>query len=143
MLTQEQLDRYGITYDTAVPQDFSDRARVEADGQTWGNIVWGYSKYTMFGRPIALTEEGDRILDVLGDEPLDLGKYVLRDRAGVQVVDLRQPDTRSWIYALEPVQAVVVAYLQNEPTTAPPPELTFGRLTVACGDYCAFLKGKP
>jgi hypothetical protein len=62
-LTEQLLE--GITYDTALPQDWLDeivRITNEDYHEVLFSFVWVYEEGYIYGRPFALTELGNRVL---------------------------------------------------------------------------------
>ena len=47
----------GITYDTAMPQEWVDRCIQEHDFDPRGCVVWSYPKDSIFGLPLPLNQE--------------------------------------------------------------------------------------
>lgn len=52
------------SYDTALPQDWADDFHAATGAWPNGMIVWSYDGAGVFGRPVAVSDEGARLLAV-------------------------------------------------------------------------------
>lgn len=84
--------------DTALPQDWFDKALSLSGQSPLGHIVWSYEYDTIFGSPQSLTPEGDLILALmdlgspLTDEVHDDNRARLQNLIGNALRTLRQED---------------------------------------------------
>lgn len=58
------LDAAGITYDTALPQDWVNAVHAATGVHMWSIAVWTYPKNgSIFGEPVALTPEAAEAIE--------------------------------------------------------------------------------
>jgi len=60
--------RMGLkTYDTALPQEWVHEVEARTGVYPVGMFVWSYDKAVMFGEPVALTPDAQKLLDAYND----------------------------------------------------------------------------
>ena len=65
VMSEKDLEKSQVTFDWATPQDWCNKASDLAGFNLSGHIVWAYFSGSMFGEPVALSQDvADKLVDM-------------------------------------------------------------------------------